>query len=82
MKGRYYELDGTMNEEVFDKRLAEIHDKVDGADTLSGLISIRYKLYRLKRKYEECGRRFLECEYEIMALNEIIEEERSGGDRQ
>lgn len=77
MKGRYYEFGGTMNEEVFDKRLAEIHNEVDGTDTLSGLHSIRNKLYRLKRKYECCGRRFLECEYEIMALNEIIEEERS-----
>lgn len=77
MKGRYYKLDGTMNEEVFAKRLAEIHNEVDGTETSKGLISIRNKLYSLKRKYEECGRRFLECENEIMALNEIIEEERN-----
>ncbi len=77
MKARYYENDGSINEEVFTKRLAEIHNEVDGIETLKGLISIRNKLYRLKRKYEECGCRFLECEHEIMALNEIIEEERS-----
>lgn len=73
MKRKYYENDGTMNEEVFTKRLAEIHNEVDGAD-LNGLISIRNKLYALKRKYEECGRRFLDCEYEIIAVNEIIAE--------
>lgn len=73
MKNRYYEPDGTMNEEVFAKRLAELHNEVDSAD-LNGLLSIRNKLYALKRKYEQCGRRFLDCEYEITALNEIIKE--------
>lgn len=73
---RYYEADGTMNEEVFTNRLYELHNEVDGAD-LNGLISIRNKLYRLKSKYEECGRRFIECEYEIIAINEIISEERN-----
>lgn len=64
-----------MNKEVFTNRLAELHNEVDGAD-LNDLLSIRNKLYALKRKYEECGRRFLECEYEIIAINEIISEER------
>lgn len=58
MKGRYYQADGKMNKEVFTKSLAEIHNEVDGAD-LNGLLSIRNKLYRLKRKYEECGQRYL-----------------------
>ena len=62
-----------MNEEVFAKRLDEIHNEVDGAD-LKGLLLIRNKLYALKRKYEESGRRFLDCEYEILAINEIIAE--------
>lgn len=75
MKQKYYETDGTMNEEVFTQRLAELHEQVDGAD-LKDLLSIRNKLYALKRRYEECGRRFLECEYELLALNEIIEEEK------
>ena len=74
MKYRYYEVDGTMNKEAFTKKLAEIHSEIDGIDNLNGLLSVRNKLYRLKRKYEECGRRFLECEFEILALNEIIEE--------
>lgn len=73
MKNRYYEPDGTMNEEVFMKRLAEIHNEVDGAD-LNELLSIRNKLCALKRKYEKCGQRFLDCEYEIIAVNEIIKE--------
>lgn len=73
MKSKYYEPDGTMNEEVFAKRLDEIHNEVDGAD-LKGLLLIRNKLYALKRKYEESGRRFLDCEYEILAINEIIAE--------
>lgn len=76
MKGRYYQADGTMNKEVFTKRLAEIHNSVDGISDLNELLSIRNKLYRLKRKYEECGQRYLECEYELLALNEIIEEQR------
>lgn len=75
MKRKYYEKDGTMNEEMFAKRLNELHNEVDGAD-LNGLLSIRNKLYVLKRKYEQCGRRFLECEYEIIAVNEIIAEEK------
>lgn len=73
MKSKYYEPDGTMNEEAFAKRLDEIHNEVDGAD-LKGLLLIRNKLYALKRKYEESGRRFLDCEYEILAINEIIAE--------
>lgn len=73
MKSKYYEKDGTINEEVFAKRLSEIHEEVDGAD-LNSLLSIRNKLYALKRKFEQCGRRFLDCEYEIIAVNEIIAE--------
>lgn len=74
MKDRYYESDGTMNEELFTKRLEQIHNEVEDSD-LNGLIKIRNKLYALKRKYEQCGRRFLDCEYEIIAINEIIAEE-------
>lgn len=76
MKNKYYESDGTMNESVFEKRLSEIHNSVDDVADLNGLLSIRNKLYALKRKYEQSGRRFLECEYEILALNEIIQEQR------
>lgn len=74
---KYYEPDGTMNEKIFAERLTEIHNEVDGVENLKGLLAIRNKLYRLKNKYEESGRRFLDCEYEIMALNEIIQEERN-----
>ena len=74
MSKHYYEADGTMNEGVFAKRLEEIHNSVDGISDLTELLSIRSKLYRLKNKYEECGRRYLDCEYEILALNEIIAE--------
>ena len=38
MKRKYYEPDGTINEESFAKRLEELHDEVDGAD-LNGLLS-------------------------------------------
>ena len=76
MKNRYYEADGTINEKVFTERLTEIHNSIDGIDNLKELLCVRNKLYSLKRRYEECGRRYLECEYEILALNEIIAETR------
>lgn len=69
---RYY-IDDCVNEQAFAERLSELHDRVDGSD-LPALIRIRAQLYKLKEKYEESGRRFLECEYEIEALNEIISE--------
>ena len=70
---KYYDKDGNMNKQAFRDRLEEIHNEVDGAD-LKTLLKIRNKLYRLKRKYEQCGVRFLSCEYEIIAVNEIIRE--------
>ena len=70
---KYYDKDGYMNKQVFEDRLEQIHNEVDGAD-LKTLFKIRAKLYRLKRKYEQCGVRFLSCEYEIIAVNEIIRE--------
>ena len=70
---KYYDKDGYMNRQVFEDRLEQIHNEVDGAD-LKTLFKIRAKLYRLKRKYEQCGVRFLSCEYEIIAVNEIIRE--------
>ena len=70
---RYYDKDGNMNKQAFKDRLEEIHNEVDGAD-LNTLLKIRNKLYNLKRKYEESGVRFLDCEYEIIAINEIIED--------
>lgn len=68
---KYYDKDGYMNKQVFEDRLEQIHNEVDGAD-LKTLFKIRAKLYRLKRKYEQCGVRFLSCEHEIIAVNEII----------
>ena len=72
---KYYDKDGNMNEQAFRDRLEKIHNEVDDAD-LKTLLKIRNKLYSLKRKYEESGVRFLDCEYEIIAINEIIEESR------
>lgn len=73
---RYYDKDGYKNEQAFKDRLEALHNEVlDGAD-LNELLKIRNKLYALKRKYEESGTRFLECEYEIIAVNEIIKESR------
>ena len=74
MARRYYDNDGNINEKVFKERLEEIHNEVDGTPDIIGLKRIRAKLYRLKQQYEKCGRRFLDCEYEIVALNEIIAE--------
>lgn len=73
---RYYDKEGCMNKAFFDKKLKEIHDEIEFGNIgdLTGLLRVRNKLYRLKRKYEECGRRYLECEAEILALNEIIAE--------
>lgn len=77
MSKRYYQSDGSQDKEVFEQRLAEIHKEIeDGIPDLKGLLRVRNKLYRLKSKFEECGQRYLECEFEILALNEIIEETR------
>lgn len=75
---RYYDSEGNMDEQAFVDRLAEIHDEIAEGDigTLAGLLAVRNKLYALKHKYEKCGRRFLECEEEIEALNGIIAETR------
>ena len=75
MRRQYYTGEGYINIFVFNDRLQELHDRVDGA-TLSDLLKIRRGLYDLKRKYEECGSRYLECEGEIIAINEIIAEAR------
>ena len=72
---RYYDSEGYMNEEVFKQRLQQLHEEIDDKD-LGDLLKIRNKLYALRRKYEESGQRFLECEAEIEALNELIEESR------
>ena len=73
---KYYDKDGNMNNQAFRERLDLLHNEVDGAD-LNTLLKIRNKLYHLKRKHEESGVRFLDCEYEIIAINEIIEEFRN-----
>ena len=70
---KYYDAEDYLNESAFHERLEELHNKVDGA-TLTELLKIRRALYRLKYKYELCGRRYLDCEYEIIAINEIIQE--------
>lgn len=70
---RYYNAEGYQIEAAFSERLEELHNKVDGS-TIPELLKIRSALYRLKQKYEECGRRFLECEYEIIAINEVIKD--------
>lgn len=72
---KYYDEDGFMNEQAFLDRLKELHDSVDDK-LLPDLLKIRNSLYQLKYKYEQSGQRFLECEYEIEALNGIIEEDR------
>ena len=72
---RYYNSDGYMNLKAFDQRLEQLHNEVEDSD-LKNLLKIRRKLYDLKRKYEESGRRSLECEAEIEALNELIAESR------
>lgn len=78
MKYIYYEKDGHRNDFVFQYVLEKIHKEIAEGDIadLDGLLRVRNKLYRLKRKHEESGERFLDCEYEIVALNEIIEETR------
>ena len=72
---RYYDSEGNINREAFNQRLEELHNEVEDKD-LTGLVKIRNKLYALKRKHEESGRRFLDCEFEIEALNELIAESR------
>ena len=76
MKRRYFDKDGYVNIFDFNDRLQELHDSVDGA-TLPELLKIRRGLYALKRKYEESGSRYLECDGEILAINEVIAEARA-----
>lgn len=75
---KYFDKECNKNDALFDKKLKEIHDEIEFGDIgdLAGLLRVRNKLYRLKRKYEECGTRFLDCGAEILALNGIIEETR------
>ena len=72
---RYYDSDYNMNEQAFFDRLEELHNRVEGS-TPAELLKIRSALYRLKAKYEESGSRYLECEEEIAAINELIQEDR------
>ena len=75
MKRRYFSKEGYINIFDFYDRLQKLHDRVDGS-TLPELLKIRRALYALKRKYEESGERYLECEGEIIAINEVIAEAR------
>lgn len=74
---RYYDKDGYKNGQAFKDRLQALHNEVENGANLNELLKIRNKLYALKRKYEESGTRVLECEFEIMAVNEIIQELRN-----
>lgn len=78
---KYFDKEGNKNDALFNKKLKEIHDEIEFGDIgdPAGLLRVRNKLYRLKRKYEKCGTRFLKCEAEILALNGIIEETRHSG---
>ena len=69
----YYSKNGEQNKELFHKRLEELESKVDGA-TLPELLKIRNALYRLKQKYEKSVKRFLDCEYTLIAINEVIKD--------
>lgn len=82
MKRRYFSKEGYVNIFDFNDRLQELHDRVDGCSTVDGLLKIRRGLYDLKRKYEESGQRYLECEGEILAINEVIAECRADDERQ
>ena len=75
---KYYNSEGEKIQEAFDGRLKQIHDEIEAGEIgdVAGLLRVRGKLYRLKREYEKCGSRYLECEAEIIALNEIINETR------
>lgn len=73
---RYYEKDGTMIAKNFAIKLDEIDAQVGDCSTVKELISLRRKLYNLKRKHEESGQRYLACEYSIIAINEVIAEVR------
>ena len=69
---KYYNKDGYMNEEAFEKELAKIHKKIeDGAD-IEELKKIKRRLYYLKAQYEKCGRRNSNIEYEIICVNEFL----------
>lgn len=69
---KYYNKDGYMNEEVFEKELSKIHNQIENGADIEELKKIRKKLYYLKSQYEKCGRRNIDIEYEIQCVNEFL----------
>lgn len=71
-KFKYYNEDGYMNEEAFEKELAKIHNQIEEGATVEELKKIRKRLYYLRKKYEECGSYNLDIELEIQCVNEFL----------
>lgn len=70
--GKYYDKEGYINEEAFEKELSKIHKRIeDGAD-IEELKKIRRRLYYLKSRYEECGLYNSDIELEIKCVNEFL----------
>lgn len=70
--GKYYDKEGYINEEAFEKELSKIHKRIeDGAD-IEELKKIRRRLYYLKSRYEESGCYNYDIELEIKCVNEFL----------
>ena len=70
--GKYYDKDGYMNEEAFEKELAKIDKQIeDGAD-IEKLKKIKRRLYYLKHQYEKCGCYNSDIELRIICVNEFL----------
>lgn len=72
--GKYYNKDGYMNDEAFEKELSKIHNQIENGADIEELKKIRRRLYYLKSQYEKCGRRNLDIELELECVNEFLQD--------
>ena len=71
MHRQYFDKHGKKNQSVFDERLAEIHNMIEGAD-YHRLFLIRDYLYHLNGVYRRCGKTYAACEEEIRLVNSLM----------
>jgi len=74
---KYYDSHYARDEWKYISTLRMLHDETQTAN-YEELIKIRNKLRRLKTHYERLGPRFIDCENEIIAVNELIKVAKNG----
>lgn len=69
---KYYDKDGYMKEEAFEKELAKLNKQIEEGADIEQLKKIRKRLYYLKSRYEECGSYNREMELTLYCINEML----------